>query len=188
MEHNNELTLEYIFELLTEKKEIYYNINNITHIIDLYMTNYNINISINNLLNLLLIACNIKNNLLNNIDIDIYKKNNNIIIDNNISEININILIKFFNINLIIFNKNKEIKYYKNDIELSFIIIKEIENSYQLVLLNNNYKFNNNHPLISDLIYKYDIIEYNSEKKKTILKMISLDKLSIFNNLSLKNK
>ena len=111
----------------------------------------------------------------------IIKKSKDIIFSNNIitNEI-ILILTYYFNINLIIYNSQSQISkcyYYENilDKELPFIIIKELNNNYELLVSNNKYIFEFNHPIINELINNIYIVGFDKNKKLELSK----DKLDI---------
>jgi len=92
------------------------------------------------------------------------------------------ILTYYFGINLIIYNSESQtIKYYyydnNNNIKLPYIIIKETKNIhavnfyYELIFSQNKFIFDNNHPLIVELIPNAFIIGFEQNKKLEYLKL-----------------
>jgi hypothetical protein len=65
------------------------------------------------------------------------------------------------------------------DRELPFIIIKEINNNYELLVLNDKYLFEFNHPIINELINDVYVVGFDKNKKLELSK----DKLNIKQDL-----
>jgi len=92
------------------------------------------------------------------------------------------LLTYYFGINLIIYNNESQtIKYYYYDqyidIRLPYILIKETKNIdttnlyYELIFSQNKFIFDNNHPLIIELIPNAFIIGFDQNKKLEYLKL-----------------
>jgi hypothetical protein len=111
-------------------------------------------------------------------------REDNILSNNIITNEIILIFTYYFSINLIIYNSQSQISkcyYYENilDRELPFIIIKEINNNYELLVLNDKYLFEFNHPIINELINDVYVVGFDKNKKLELSK----DKLNIKQDL-----
>ena len=95
------------------------------------------------------------------------------------------LLTYYFGINLIIYNNETQIiKYFYYDnhvnIKLPYILIKETKNSqttniyYELIFSQNKFIFDNNHPLIIELIPNAFIIGFEQNKKLEYLELESI--------------